>query len=74
MHDTRGMHPIKVALSQRWPPMSQAQLAIKLQMNPSVLSRYLRGSGEPPDGFYIAAAEILGCEPSDLRPRTPAAA
>jgi len=74
MDETSGMHPIKLALAQRWPPMSQAQLARRLDMNASVLSRYLNGIASPPDGFYIAAAAVLGCAPDDLRPKEPVAA
>jgi transcriptional regulator with XRE-family HTH domain len=75
MSDTDVVHPIKAALKRTWPPMSQAKLARRLDINTSVLSLYLNGHREPPDGFYIAAAAILGCEPADLRPREePAAA
>ncbi len=72
--ETRGMHPIKMALANRWPPMSQAQLARRLDLNASVLSRYLNGHATPPEGFYGAAAAVLGCDPLELRPSEPAAA
>lgn len=54
--------------------MSQARLAGELQMNPSVLGMYLNGKRIPPEGFYIAAAAVLGCSPDELRPAEPAAA
>jgi len=74
MDDNRGVHPIKAVLKRTWPPMSQAKLARRLDINTSVLSLYLNGHREPPDGFYLAVAAILGCEPAELRPAEPAAA
>jgi transcriptional regulator with XRE-family HTH domain len=68
------VHPIKAALRKRWPPMSQAKLARSLDLNPSSLTLILSGQRTPPEGFYIAAAGILGCEPDDLKPREVAAA
>jgi len=69
MSETRGMHPLRVVLQRQWPPMSQAKLARALEMNPAVLGLYLNGKRTPPEGFYIAAAAVLGCEPDDLKPR-----
>lgn len=74
MHDNEEVHPIRAALRRRWPPMSQAKLARALDMNPSVLGLYLNFKREPPEGFYIAAADILGCSPEELRPPEPVAA
>lgn len=74
MHDTDSVHPIKLALQRRWPPMSAAKLARHLDMNPSVLGQYLNFKRTPPEGFYIAAAEVLKCDPEDLRPTEPVAA
>lgn len=79
MDDTKGMpdgtHPIKVALKRAWPPMSQAKLARRLDINASTLSLYLNGKGTPPpDGFYTAVALILNCDPADLRPTEAVAA
>jgi ribosome-binding protein aMBF1 (putative translation factor) len=74
MVDNRGMHPIKVELARRWPPMSQAQLARRLDLNASVLSRYLNGIATPPESFYGAVGAVLGCDPSELKPSEPAAA
>jgi len=54
--------------------MSQAKLARALDMNPAVLGRYLNGKHTPPEGFYIAAAAILGCSPDELKPNEPVAA
>ncbi len=54
--------------------MSQAKLARRLDINASTLSLYLNGKSEPPDGFYIAAAAVLGCEPEELRPEESVAA
>jgi hypothetical protein len=71
MHDTRAVspeHPIKAALKRRWPPMTQTRLAQELRMNPSVLGLYLKGTRIPPEGFYTAAAAILGCDPDELKP------
>lgn len=74
MVDTGEVHPIKAALRRVWPPMSQSKLARRLDMNASTLSLYLSGKGEPPDGFYTAVAELLGCDAEDLRPDQKAAA
>jgi transcriptional regulator with XRE-family HTH domain len=74
MDETRGVHPLKAILARRWPPMSQAQLARRLDMNASVLSRYLNRQATPPEGFYQAAAAVLGCNPDELRPQDPVAA
>ncbi len=74
MDDTEGVHPIRAALRRRWPPMTQQKLARLLEMNPSVLGLYLNFKREPPEGFYIATAAVLGCEPDDLRPKEPVAA
>jgi transcriptional regulator with XRE-family HTH domain len=73
MPEDTGVHPIKAALKRQWPPMSQARLARELGMNQTVLNRWLNGLGEPPDGFYTAAAAILGCSPDDLKPAEPEA-
>jgi len=54
--------------------MTQQKLARLLEMNPSVLGLYLNFKREPPEGFYIATAAVLGCEPDDLRPKEPVAA
>lgn len=67
-------HPIRVALRRQWPPMSQAALARKLDMNPSVLGMYLAGKRNPPEGFYLAAAAVLGGDPDDLKPAAEVAA
>lgn len=79
MDDTRGtgnevLHPIKAALQRRWPPMSQTKLARALDMNPSVLGLYLNGRRTPPEGFYIAAALVLECDPAELKPAETVAA
>lgn len=80
MDENRGVangmqHPIKVALKRAWPPMSQAKLARRLDINASTLSLYLNGKGSPPpDGFYSAVALILNCNPADLRPKEEIAA
>lgn len=74
MHDNEAVHPIKATLQRRWPPMSQAKLARALDMNPSVLGLYLSGRRVPPEGFYIAAAAVLGCEPDELKPQETVAA
>jgi transcriptional regulator with XRE-family HTH domain len=72
MDDNRGVangvHPVKLALKRAWPPMSQAKLARRLDMNASTLGLYLNGKGTPPEGFYAAVALILNCDPADLRP------
>jgi transcriptional regulator with XRE-family HTH domain len=67
-------HPLKVLLQNRWPRMSQSQLARRLDMNESLLSHYLAGRRTPPDGFYAAAAAVLECDPDDIRPPEPVAA
>lgn len=69
MYDTDGVHPIRAVLQRRWPPMSQTKLARELDMNPSVLGLYLNFKRTPPDGFYVAAAAVLGCDPDELRPQ-----
>jgi Helix-turn-helix domain len=69
MSETKGVHPIRAALARHWPPMTQAALARRLEMNPSVLGLYLNGKRVPPEGFYIAAAAVLGCDPDELIPR-----
>ena len=74
MSETRGMHPLRAVLRRQWPPMSQAKLARALEMNPAVLGMYLNGKRTPPEGFYIAAAAILGCDPDDLKPEEAEAA
>ena len=74
MSETRGMHPLRVVLQRQWPPMSQAKLARALDMNPAVLGRYLNGKHTTAEGFYIAAAAILGCSPDELKPNEPVAA
>lgn len=68
MSDTSRVHPIKEALRRRWPPMSQSKLARALDMDVSSLSHYLTGRRTPPEGFYIAVAQVLECEPDELRP------
>lgn len=62
------LHPIKTILRNRFPRISQAQLARRLDMNEAVLSRYLTFKADPPDGFYDAAAAVLGVPAADLRP------
>jgi transcriptional regulator with XRE-family HTH domain len=62
------VHPIKVILRNRFPRMSQAQLARRLDMNEAVLSRYLTGKSTPPDGFYTAVARELEVTVSKVRP------
>jgi hypothetical protein len=74
MHDNASVHPIKAALQRRWPPMSQAKLARALDMNPSVLGRYLNGQGTPPEGFYIAVAAVLGVDIETITPQEGVAA
>jgi transcriptional regulator with XRE-family HTH domain len=71
MHNNDEVHPIRAVLQRRWPPMSQAKLARELDVNPSVLSLYLKFKRTPPDGFYAAAAAVLGCDPDELRPEKP---
>ena len=66
--DNRAVHPIKAALKRQWPPMSQARLARLLDVNPSSMTRILSGQQVPTEGFYIAAAAVLGCAPDDLKP------
>ena len=61
-------HPLKVVLRNRWPRMSQSRLARQLDMNESVLSHYLAGRRQPPDGFYAAAAAALGVSEESVRP------
>ncbi len=68
------LHPLKVVLRDRWPPMSQAQLARALGVNESLISHYLNFRREPPEGFWAAAAAVLGCDPADIRPSEPVAA
>lgn len=74
MHDTSVVHPIRTALQQRWPPMSQAKLARALEMNEGVLGLYLNFKRTPPEGFYLAAAAVLGCDADDIRPKEASAA
>jgi transcriptional regulator with XRE-family HTH domain len=61
-------------LRRQWPRMSQAKLARALDMNESLLGLFLNGRRVPPEGFYIAAANVLGCEPDDLKPKESVAA
>lgn len=68
MHQTSTVHPIKAALKRRWPPKPQRWLAQELNMDPSILGLYLNGKRVPPEGFYIAAAQVLECKPDELRP------
>jgi transcriptional regulator with XRE-family HTH domain len=74
MDEDRGVHPIKEALKRAWPPMSQSKLARRMDIGVSTLNLYLSGKRTPPEGFYIAAAAVLGCEPDELRPAEEAAA
>lgn len=73
MHEDRAVHPIKEALAQTWPPMSQAQFARRMNMSEATLSKYLLGRRQPPAGFYLAAAEILNRPAYELRPKEIAA-
>jgi hypothetical protein len=72
--DNGRVHPIRAALQRRWPPMTQTKLAQELDMNPSVLGLYLNFKRTPPEGFYIAAARVLECDPGELKPQQPVAA
>lgn len=74
MDNNSTVHPIKKALRNRWPPISQAKLARALDLNPSSLTLILSGQRTPPEGFYIAVAEILQCTPEELKPTETAAA
>lgn len=74
MHHTSTVHPIKAALKRQWPPKPQRWLAQALDMDPSVLGAYLNGKRVPPEGFFIAAAQVLECSPDELRPSEPIAA
>jgi transcriptional regulator with XRE-family HTH domain len=67
-------HPLKVHLRNRWPRMSQAELARRLTMSETQLSHYLAFRRTPPDGFYIAAALVLGVDAADIRPQESQAA
>jgi hypothetical protein len=61
-------HPIKVALRNQFPRMSQPKLARRLGLSEATLSRYLSNREVPPDGLYPAVAAILGVPESELRP------
>ena len=63
----RAGGPIRAALARQWPPMSQVKLANELGMSQSVLSAYVNGRRVPPEGFILAAARVLGCDPDELR-------
>jgi transcriptional regulator with XRE-family HTH domain len=67
-------HPLKAALRRRWPPMSQAKFARLLDLNTSQLSKYLSGERQPPEGFWKAAAEVLGVDEGEIRPPAEGAA
>jgi len=67
-------HPLRVALRQQWPKMTQAKLARRLDMNASTLTRYLNGQEKAPDRFWKAAAEVLGVDESEIRPPAEGAA
>jgi len=61
-------HPLKVALRNHWPRMSQSKLARLLDMNATQLNKYLSGERQPPDGFWAAAARVLGVDETEIRP------
>jgi hypothetical protein len=65
-------HPIKAALKQQWPPMTQAKLARELDISEGTLGHYLRQplgrNRRPPAGFYTACGRILNKDPDALRP------
>jgi transcriptional regulator with XRE-family HTH domain len=63
-----GTHPLQVAIRRQWPQMSQAKLARRLDINESTLSRYVRGREKVPEGFWRAAAEVLGVDEREIRP------
>ena len=54
--------------------MSQAKLARRLDINASTLTRYLNGHEKVPEGFWRAAAEVLGVDESEIRPPVEGAA
>lgn len=64
-------HPLKVALRNQWPRMSQAKLARLLDMNASQLNKYLSGERQPPEQFWKAAAQVMGVDESEIRPPAP---
>jgi transcriptional regulator with XRE-family HTH domain len=74
MHEDGSVHPIQAALRRQWPRMTQTRLAKELGISETLLSKYVRRVAQPPEGFFIAAAAILGCTPDELKPEEGVAA
>jgi len=68
------MHPIKAALRNQVPRMSQAQLARRLGIGEATISRWLNGKETPPENFFSMSADILGVSESSLRASEPTGA
>lgn len=65
---------IKRKCGENWPPITQARLARRLDIDSTAFNRILAGTRKAPDGMYERIAEILGCPLDEIMSSPEAAA
>lgn len=65
---------LRARLTANWPPITQAQLARRLDIKESIFSRYMTGDRKVPADLWARCAAVLGCHVSEIAPEEEVAA
>lgn len=64
--DSETAERIRQRCRDHWPPITQARLARRLDLDATALSRMLSGERRVPEWLFQRIAEIFGCDVADL--------